>query len=200
MSATLRLLLVRHGQSTWNALGRWQGQADPPLSELGRWQAAHAASYLGAFDAVVASTLQRASETAHIIAELLGVGPVLVDEGLIERDAGEWSGLTKDEIEAAWPGHLDNGHRPPGYETDESLVARTTAAVERLAAEIPSGEVLVVTHGGVIYALEALLGADFDRIGNLAGRWLFREPDGRLHLGERVVLVDPAHTSVPDIL
>lgn len=181
-------------------MGRWQGQADPPLSELGRWQAAHASEYLGAFDAVVASTLQRASETAHIIAELLGIGPVLVEEGLVERDAGEWSGLTKDEIEAAWPGHLENGQRPPGYEADESLIARTTDALERLAKDIPSGEVLVVTHGGVIYALEGLLGAPFDRVGNLAGRWLFREPDGRLHLGERVVLVDPAHTSVPDIL
>src|SRR3954465_8515375 len=95
---TTRVLMVRHGQSTWNALGRWQGQADPPLSDLGRDQARAAARALGAMDAVFAPDLHRATETAHIIATDLGIGPVLIDERLRERDAGEWSGLTRDEI------------------------------------------------------------------------------------------------------
>jgi broad specificity phosphatase PhoE len=200
VSAPLSLLLVRHGQSTWNAAGRWQGQADPPLSDLGRWQAAIAADRLGAFDAIVASSLQRASETAHIIAELLGVGPVLVDPDLVERDAGPWSGLTRAEIDARWPGHLAEGRRPEGYEPDEPLVARACAALDRIATMVSGGDALVVTHGGVIYALEGMLGGAFDRIGNLGGRWFHRDPGGRLRLGERVVLVDPDTTTVPDIL
>ena len=66
----IRLLLVRHGQSTWNALGRWQGQADPPLTDIGRRQAAEASAAIGAVDAIFSSTLERARVTAEIIAEL----------------------------------------------------------------------------------------------------------------------------------
>ncbi|MEY2406219.1 MAG: glucosyl-3-phosphoglycerate phosphatase, partial [Acidimicrobiaceae bacterium] len=84
----VRILLVRHGQSEWNALGRWQGQADPPLSDLGRLQAHAAAHALGAVGAVFASDLVRAAETAAIIAAELGVGPVVIDADLRERDAG----------------------------------------------------------------------------------------------------------------
>src|SRR3546814_1711635 len=106
-----RVLLVRHGQSEWNATGRWQGQADPPLTDLGRAQAHHAARSLGVVDAIVASDLQRAADTALIISGELGVGPVVLDEGLRERDAGEWSGLTRAEIERDWPGYLrTDGH------------------------------------------------------------------------------------------
>src|SRR3954449_1914254 len=100
------LLLVRHGQSEWNAVGRWQGQADPPLTELGREQARLAARSLGALDAIFASDLQRATETALIISNALGVGPVVIDPDLRERDAGEWSGLTRSEIEEQYPGYL----------------------------------------------------------------------------------------------
>src|SRR3546814_14677380 len=67
-----RVLLVRHGQSEWNATGRWQGQADPPLTDLGRAQAHHAARSLGVVDAIVASDLQRAADTAPIISGELG--------------------------------------------------------------------------------------------------------------------------------
>src|SRR4249919_1885580 len=95
-----RVLLARHGQSEWNSAGRWQGQADPPLSALGRKQAIHAAERIGAVDAIIASDLQRAAETAFIIAEAIGVGPVITEPQLRERNVGEWSGLTRDEIEA----------------------------------------------------------------------------------------------------
>ena len=76
-SGITRLLALRHGESEWNALGRWQGQADPPLTDLGRLQAFHAARNLGVVDAIVASDLQRATDTARIISEALGVGPVV---------------------------------------------------------------------------------------------------------------------------
>ena len=111
-SPEARLLVVRHGQSEWNAVGRWQGRADPPLTMEGRRQAAAAARALGTFDGVVSSPLQRAAETAAIIAEHLGIGPVLTDPDLMERDAGEWQGLTRGQIEMEWPGYLEEGKRP----------------------------------------------------------------------------------------
>ncbi len=103
------LLVVRHGQSEWNAVGRWQGQADPPLSELGRRQAYVAAASIGAVDGIISSDLQRAVETAAIIAQQIGVGPVMVDERLRERDAGEWTGLGRAEIDKGWPGWVADG-------------------------------------------------------------------------------------------
>ena len=128
-SPPTRVLLVRHGQSEWNADGRWQGQADPPLTDLGRLQAREAARALGAVDAVWASDLQRAVETATIIADDLGVGPVVLDPDLRERDAGEFSGLTRPEIADRFPGYLDDGRRPPGWEPDEALLARALRAL-----------------------------------------------------------------------
>jgi broad specificity phosphatase PhoE len=193
-----RVLLVRHGQSEWNAEGRWQGQADPPLTDLGRLQAREAARALGAVDAVWASDLQRAVETAAIIADRLGVGPVVVHADLRERDAGEFSGLTRPEIAARYPGYLDDGRRPPGWEPDELLVARAVRAVQAIAAEVPGGDVLVITHGGLVYALEQHLGEEFVRLANAEGRWLEVGPGAALRLGERVLLSAPEDTTVPN--
>ena len=213
-----RVLLIRHGQSEWNAQGRWQGQADPPLSDLGRHQALHAARHLGTVDAIVASDLQRASETALIIAEALGVGPVVLEPGLRERDAGEWSGLTRAEIERDWPGYLDSPatdrhaafardpveqreterRRPPSWEPDDVLLVRVLDGLGRVHDLAPDGEVIAITHGGVIYALEGRLGAPFERLANLGGRWIDLGPGGELRgLGDRVVLVDPDELTVP---
>jgi broad specificity phosphatase PhoE len=193
-----RVLLVRHGQSEWNAEGRWQGQADPPLTDLGRLQAREAARALGTVDAVWASDLQRAVETATIIADQLGVGPVVVDPDLRERDAGEFSGLTRPEIAARFPGYLDDGRRPPGWEPDEALVARALRALHAIAAEVPGGDVLVITHGGLVYALEQHLGEEFVRLANAEGRWLEVGAGAALRLGERVLLSAPEDTTVPN--
>ncbi|HLT16860.1 MAG TPA: histidine phosphatase family protein [Acidimicrobiales bacterium] len=216
-----RALLLRHGQSEWNASGRWQGQADPPLTELGRHQALHASRSIGAVDAIFASDLDRALTTAMIISEQHGVGPVVVDPDLRERHAGEWQGLTRAEIERDWPGYLGppppvegQGHevpttatpaselgaaqrRPPGWESDEALLERARAALARVHEAVPDGDVLVVTHGGLIYAIERALGAEFVRLPNLGGRYVELGPDGPVALGERVVLVDPDELTVP---
>lgn len=217
-----RVLLVRHGQSEWNADGRWQGQADPPLTDLGRHQALHASRKLGVVDAIVASDLQRASETALIISGALGVGPLVLEPGLRERDAGEWSGLTRAEIQRDWPGYLDpppadrhvgsgsgpaadagrqaraEPQRPPSWEPDHLLIERILAALARIHELVPRGQVIAVTHGGVVYALEGLLGSSFERIANLEGRWIEVGPGGEVHhLGKRVVLVDPDELTIP---
>ncbi len=208
----IRLLLVRHGQSEWNAEGRWQGRADPPLSALGRLQARHAAGAIGAMAAVYSSTLERAATTAEILAGELGIGPVISLPGLVERDAGAWSGLTRDEIERDFPGYLAGHRRPPGWEEDESLLARASDALGRLvdAHRLDDGaDVLVVTHGGLIYAIEDTLGAGRVRMGNLDGRWVEVDPaialdDGAGHfergwrLGDRLRLLDHDELTIPD--
>lgn len=203
-----RFLLVRHGESEWNALGRWQGQADPPLTDLGRRQAKAAASALGAVDVIATSDLQRALVTAEVIAGELGVGPVIVDDRFRERDAGEWSGLTRFDIHRDWPGFLPDDpvlrggpepttfRRPPGWEPDEHLLARALTALHSLVEHAGAdGEAVVVTHGGLVYAVEAHLGQPWIRLPNLAGRWLSID-GGHLELGERHLLVDPRDVTV----
>lgn len=192
-----RLLLARHGESEWNAEGRWQGRADPPLSARGRHQAALAVLGLGAVDAIVTSSLRRALDTALIISEGLGIGPVLVDTDLQERDAGEWQGLTRVQIEAGWPGYLAERRRPPRYELDEPLVRRARAALQRVCDRVPGDDLLIVTHGGIINALEASFGVEWDRVPNLGGRW-FGWHDGELCLGERVELIDHAAVTMQE--
>jgi broad specificity phosphatase PhoE len=195
--ATTRVLLMRHGQSEWNAIGRWQGQADPPLSDLGRRQAREAARAIGAVDAVWSSDLQRAAETAAIISTDIGVGPVVLDPDLRERDAGEFSALTRAEIEERFPGYLADHRRPPGWEPDEHLLDRALRVVHEIAAVVPGGDVLAVTHGGLVYTLEAHLGAAHARLANTEGRWLAVDRK-RLRLGDRILLADPEDLTVPE--
>jgi probable phosphoglycerate mutase len=193
-----RILLVRHGQSEWNASGRWQGQADPPLSELGEEQARAAAKAVGIVDAIYASDLVRAHHTAALVASELGAD-VAVDPRLRERHAGDWEGRTRAEIEEGWPGYLETGRRPAGYEPDDSVLARVLEALDAIAAQ-HDGDVLVVTHGGVVRVVERHLGGDAEGlVPNLGGRWI--EHDGRgLELGARVVLLDESQVTRPQQL
>jgi broad specificity phosphatase PhoE len=196
-----RLLLARHGQSTWNAAGRWQGRADPPLSELGERQAEDAVTVLRAradagltIDRIWASPLVRAHRTAEIIGAGLDLG-VETDVRLQEVDAGEWTGMTREEIGAAWPSYLTEHRRPPGFETHAHLLARALEALSAIAATAAGETVLVVTHGGVIGAVERHLDVEWLRIPNLGGREVHWGADG-LELGEALVLVDPDDVEV----
>lgn len=174
---TASLLVVRHGQSLWNAMARWQGSADIELSELGRSQAATAARLLGAsghgFAAVGSSALLRAAETATIIASHLGLDSPAIDDRWREAHAGEWQGLTPDEIRDEWPGYLERNLRPPGFEPVESVVGRTMeAALDVLRSAVGGPPALVVSHSGVIRTVRRHLGAESDRVPNLGGTWL----------------------------
>lgn len=188
------MLILRHGESEWNAAGRWQGTEDPALSERGIRQAVAAAEVLGTFDAVWASTLQRSSLTADIIAEHLGIGPVTLDERLVEVGYGPWQGLTRHEIESGWPGYLEQGRRPEGAEPFDAVVERITAAVGDIARATPGGEVLVVAHGGVLRLLRRSLGVGGhdDSFANLAGARFTVSGDGRIVAEERVTVIDSA--------
>jgi probable phosphoglycerate mutase len=186
------MLLVRHGQSTWNAERRWQGHANPPLSALGRAQALAATTSLPSIDVVVTSNLERASETGRLIAEAAGV-PFVVEAELHERDVGAWTGLTRHEIEAGWPGGPDNGHRPDGWEDDENVAARGMDALRRIAKAHPGQRVVVVTHGGLIRAIERELEIDSPYLANLGGLWVDVSGD-EITVRDRVELID--HTAV----
>jgi broad specificity phosphatase PhoE len=190
-SRPTRVLIVRHGQSTWNADGRWQGRADPPLSALGEAQARAAADTLPDVDRVVASDLARARQTAEIISAARRLGPVHLDERLRERDSGDWTGFTREEIELAWPGWLDTGRLPDNFEPWERVAERVTDAVWATHDASPGGTVLVVAHGGVVRSLERSIGADGSVPKNLGGRWFDVDGDG-IAAGEVVTLIDHA--------
>jgi broad specificity phosphatase PhoE len=190
VSASTRLLVVRHGQSEWNAVGRWQGHADVALDEAGRLQAAEAALVLGTFDGVWSSDLQRAQLTAMIIAEILGIGPVQVDARLRETDVGPWEGLTQLDVEAGWPGFLAERRRPEGFEPYDQAAERMLAALRDIARLHAGEEVLVVSHGGVIRAARRLLGAPDGRLPNMSGSWFTVDDGDRVHAGELVALID----------
>jgi probable phosphoglycerate mutase len=186
------LLIVRHGQSVWNARGIWQGTEDPPLSDLGRRQAELAADHLDdRFDEVWSSDLERAHQTAETMARSLGLATVRVIADLRERFAGPWQGRTREQIEDRWPGWLDSGRRPEQYETDEQLSARVLPALCAAAKPVDGRRVLVVAHGGVIISLDRHLGEDFHRYPNLTGRWYRFAEDG-IEPGERVDLIPPS--------
>jgi broad specificity phosphatase PhoE len=201
--AARHLLLVRHGQSVWNAEDRWQGQADPPLSELGEAQAREAARRMAerGFSLVVASDLQRARRTAEILAAAVGMG-VRLEAGLREIDVGEWEGLTRAEIKARWPRELTDwsqGRResPLGGETRSHLAERARSTLTRLAAEAGAGErILVVTHGALIRGLDRALGVPSETMPNLGGRWYQADGNGALVPGAVVSLADPEDTTL----
>jgi len=187
---TTRVLLVRHAQSTWNAAGRWQGWADPPLSPAGQLAARAAADdpVLETVTAVATSDLLRARGTAAAVAEARGLGPVHVVRGLRERGAGRWTGLTRPEIDAGWPGRLGERHADiPDGESPAAVAARGIAALHRVAAAFPGTDVLAVSHGALIRLVEDQVGGDPVHVPNLAGRWV-EVSGGRVVLGPVVIL------------
>lgn len=191
---------MRHGQSTWNLEGRWQGWADPPLTDLGLDQARAALHHLTGLDrfaGVVSSDLQRAQQTAEVIASGLALSGVEAFRGLRERDVGAWQGLTRAEIEAKWTDAFTGGGQvdPPRAEPVTTLVGRALATIHRIAERHPSAAVVAVTHGGLVRNLERHLGIDPPRLPNLAGRWV-EVHDGFVSAGERVLLIDAEEVPV----
>jgi broad specificity phosphatase PhoE len=156
-----RVVLIRHGESQWNAAGRWQGQQGPGLSDLGHRQAKVTAAFLAAntddVSLLVSSDLPRVTETAEPAARALGL-PLETDVRLREIDVGWWSGLTTDEVLARAPGDMAAiraGDDLPrgGAETVGDLRARVTRAVAELTASCDGGTALVFSHGGPVRAV-----------------------------------------------
>jgi probable phosphoglycerate mutase len=160
------ILLARHGETDWNAERRWQGHTDRPLNERGWAQARALAERLDAtrLEAVYSSDLQRARDTAALVADRQGVELRMMAE-LREVDVGTWAGLTKADVEREHPEAFERWRA--GYaawedgETYEQMSERVGAAVLRIAEAHPDAPVLIVSHGGCIRAIHAAaLGLD----------------------------------------
>ena len=162
----MQLILIRHGESTWNDAGRIQGWTDSPLSERGQWQAEKLAEHLATLPitALYTSPLERAMETAHIVARTLDL-PLAVDDRLKEYGIGELEGMTGEEVKERYPA-IYHGWRAttrwiplPGEEGRDIFAQRVEAAMADIVASHPEGTVAIVTHGGVIgIFLAGLLG------------------------------------------
>jgi uncharacterized phosphatase len=141
------LLLIRHGETDWNAEGRLQGHTDRPLNDYGRRQAHALAERLASDEiaAIYASDLARARETAEIVGARLGL-PVVLEPGLRERDWGSWEGLTGSERD-----RVEYVGEAPGEHAE-----RVLAAVHAIAGRHPAGRIVVVTHGGSMRRVQAV--------------------------------------------
>ena len=149
------ILLIRHGETDWNAAGRWQGHIDIPLNEVGRQQARLLARRLEAWPirAIYCSDLKRAAETAAIVAEHLGLEAV-ADQVWRERHGGDFEGLTEFEIEERHPqswAKLRKGIVDlPGGEAPYVLRKRVQGAFDELLKQHVGETVAVVSHGGTL--------------------------------------------------
>jgi glucosyl-3-phosphoglycerate phosphatase len=172
-----RVILWRHGQTSWNLERRFQGSTDIGLTDEGVGQARRAARLLASLKphAIVASDLSRAATTAAELATLTGLD-VTPDEGLRETYAGEWQGLTHDEIiarygeqYAAWK--RGEAVRRGGGELETEVAERAAPVVLRHADKLPDdGTLVVVSHGGTIRTtIGRLLGLESHHWESLGG-------------------------------
>lgn len=170
----MRIGLIRHGLTDWNALGRIQGHSDIPLNDEGRRQAGLLAERLVTeresvqWDFIVASELSRAQETAQIIADRLHIPLLEPDQRLKERSFGQVEGLTWQEREEKWGADWETLEL--GQEKVEDIQARGMEFLNHTMEQYPEQNILVVSHGGFLSQLFTLLlkEAHTERIGNLS--------------------------------
>jgi probable phosphoglycerate mutase len=197
MQAT-RLIAIRHGETAWNVATRLQGHLDIDLNDTGRWQANRVARALALagepIDALYASDLKRAWDTAGAIAAATGATPQ-VHTGLRERGFGEFEGQTHAAIEAQWPEQALRWRQrephwaPAGGESLHAVRERVAQTVAELAARHLGGQIVLVAHGGVMDALYRLATQQDIQaprtweLGNAAINRLLWTPDGLTLVG-----------------
>ncbi|WKB54891.1 histidine phosphatase family protein [Eleftheria terrae] len=191
-----RVIAIRHGETAWNLDARLQGHLDIPLNDTGRWQAARVAQALSeeSLDAIYASDLSRAHETAQAIAAVAGL-PVQRDAGLRERGFGEFEGMTYREIEERWPDRAMRWRKrdplfgPAGGESLTVFYERVIACASRLAAQHGGQTIALVAHGGVLDCLYRaasrvdLQAARTWELGNASINRLLYTPEGFMLVG-----------------
>lgn len=155
-----RIILVRHGETTWNVEGRYQGQEDTPLSQRGLQQGQLLAEGLRniPIDLCISSPLQRSYQTCKFCADLHKL-PVATDERLLEINHGTWEGVLAKDIEAQYPQEFHQWHtqphlvQMPGGENLEDVHRRVRAAFDDYAAAYPNQTILVAAHDAVNKAI-----------------------------------------------
>jgi glucosyl-3-phosphoglycerate phosphatase len=210
-----RLVLLRHGRTTWNHTGRAQGHADVELDQVGAREAGAAAAYLSSLRpaALWSSDLARARQTCACLEQRTGLS-AKYDERLRELDVGERQGLTFPEFAARWPeAHAawlagDEMALVPGAESSADARARMLSALREALDSLRSGETgIVVSHGGSLkIGLVALLGWPAEQARTLQGldncAWATVQelrPGGRLRLIHYNKSVRPGHDA-PTVL
>src|SRR6185312_15715231 len=161
----IELILVRHGQTAWNAARRFQGQTDVPLDDEGRTQARSLAAYLHEvpIEFAIASDLSRARETAETILADRGV-PLVLEPRLREMRFGDWEGLDWAQIRERYP-HLPEAgwsdprqYTPEGGEKFDDVHARVAEVLAEVRERIQPGQrALVVTHAGILHSVMHVL-------------------------------------------
>ena len=203
-----RIVAIRHGETAWNVDTRLQGQLDIPLNDTGRWQASRLAEAIAheGIAAVYSSDLQRAFDTARVVADACGL-PVIADAGLRERGFGIFEGHTFAEIEQRWPEGSERWRKrdvdfgPEGGEVLHAFYARAIGTAERLALAHRGQTIALVAHGGVMdcfYRAAARLPLRAPRTWQLGNAGINR----LLHTDEGFVLVgwgDVAHLEAPTL-
>jgi len=184
----MRILLARHGETPWNAHGRYQGREDIPLSATGEAQAQALGARLASvqIDRALASPLTRAATTARLALGEARAGMLTTDAGLMEIAHGEWEGLLASEIAARDPERLQHWKdapdtvKMPGGESLDDVFARAWPAFARACADTPAdGTLLVVAHDAVNRVILChILGIAFSRL------WGFRQAPATLNLLE----------------
>jgi len=195
MPAATRIIAVRHGETSWNVDTRIQGQLDVGLNDKGRWQAQQAGLALAdePVDAIYASDLSRAFSTAQAIAsERL---EVQTHKGLRERAFGKFEGQTYAAIEERWPEESrlwrirDPHFAPEGGESPTQVMERVAQTVNEIAARHLGGQIVLVSHGGVmdmLYRLATRQSVSAPRsweLGNAAINRLLWTPDALTLVG-----------------
>lgn len=147
------ITLIRHGETDWNVIGRYQGQADPPLNRKGieqSWELAQKLS-LANLDIIISSPLKRAAQTAQIITSKLDL-PLEYDERLMEIHQGDWQTRLRSDIEAMYPELFEHWEtapwevNPPGGEHLSQVQQRVDEAIDEILCRHPTGRVGLVTH------------------------------------------------------
>ena len=166
----MTVYLARHGETVWNAEDRYQGRLDSPLTDTGRAQAEAAALTMRGrgIERLLCSPLGRARDTARVVENALGLRAE-IDADLAESDIGRWEGLTRDEVESAYPGELARReedrlrYRPPGGESLVDMLVRARAVAGRLDGRTT----LIVGHYAINRVLVAALIGWEDRIADI---------------------------------
>ena len=166
----MKIIIVRHGETAWNAEGRLQGREDVPLNDAGRRQATDAGKAISLYPfsghgpAMISSPLQRAVETARLIGrELSYDGVIQTDDVLLERDYGAASGLAREERQRLYPDDCF-----PGLEDRLAAEARIVQGVRRLAEAQAGRDLILVSHGEISHIFLAYLRGEMTQTGRSA--------------------------------
>ena len=146
----MKICLIRHVETDWNSLGKFQGREDIPLNRTGIEQIQKAANYLrkSNWDEIISSPLLRAKMSAEIICKEIGLKKIHEESGFMERDLGKISGMTKEEAERNFP---DGNYE--GMEPLEKLRDRTTNALMKWIKEFNKKNIIIMTHGAAINSI-----------------------------------------------